>query len=70
MSSPESRLLLSDGAGWVTTIRAIHERDLHRLPTDDEYAHHLGWILEQRDGGWDDVKITAFVRGLAEYLVF
>jgi hypothetical protein len=68
--SIETRLLLSDGPDWVATIRAIHERDLRRLPTDNEYAQHLAWILEQRNGGWTAEKITAFVRGLDEYLVF
>jgi hypothetical protein len=62
-----SAALMTDGPGWVQTIRRIHERDLKRLPTDNEYAQHLAWILEQRDGGWDDRKITAFVRGLDEY---
>lgn len=60
-------LLLAAGPGALETIRAIHQRDLGRDPTDGEYIAHLIWHVTQRDGKWGAEEIQGFVRGLAEY---
>jgi hypothetical protein len=63
----ETRLLLSDGAGWIATVRAVHLEELQREPTDYELAQHMAWVLEQQDGGWTADKMRDFVRSLDEW---
>ena len=63
----QTQVLHKDGAGWIATIRAIHKQELRREPTDGELAAHVAWVMEERDGGWDDKKMRGFVQGLEEW---
>lgn len=68
----DSKLLHQYGEEWITTIKAIYERELPRRKppgaSNVEIAHHLAWILEHKDGGWTAESITAFVRDSEEWI--
>lgn len=63
----QTQQLHADGGMWIATIRAIHQQELNREPTDGEIAAHVAWVLEERDGGWNAEKMRAFVQGLEEW---
>jgi hypothetical protein len=63
----QTQQLHEGGAMWIATIRSIHQQELKREPTDGEIAAHVAWVLEERDGGWDDKKMRASVQGLEEW---
>lgn len=62
MSNEAAQLLHQHGGDWIETIRGIYRQEIGRDATSQEVADHTAWILEAREGGWDDKKIRAYVR--------
>ena len=62
MSNEAAQLLHQHGGDWIETIRGIYRQEMGRDATSQEVADHTAWILEAREGGWDDKKIRAYVR--------